>query len=206
MGKQILNSMVGVLSGAVFVILYNELHIGPLLSATFAIVIFIGIMLKIGRNTPTPPARQPPPSSPSNYFWDTIEEGHEKIKGIRRMEGQIKNANVKPQVAEICRIGEKIIERLRKYPKDVRLVRSFFTYYLDATYNIITKYLDLTVKGTGTDSSNYTEALIKTEQVLGQIIQQFEDTLRKLEQEKVYDLDAEIAALEQIIAAEDVKR
>lgn len=77
---------------------------------------------------------------------------------------------------------------------------------MDAAYNIISKYLDLTANGTGPVSLDSGETTRKTDSVLDLIRGQFEEALAKLDQDYAYDLDTEIAALERIVAAEGSRR
>lgn len=207
MGKRIIKGTIStVLGGLAFVTLHYVFDVGIAVSTAIAIVVYIVMKLLTGSIDKPPAPRAAPVHAPDHFLWNTIEEGKEKLKGIAGMKDRIPDGEVKDKVADLCRIGDKIMERLHKEPKDARLIRSFFSYYLDAAYNILTKYLDLTANGTEPVSPDTAEATRKTDSVLDLIRGQFEEALAKLDQDYAYDLDTEIAALERIVAAEGTRR
>ncbi len=207
MGKRIIKGTIStVLGGLAFVILHYVFNIRIDVSTAIAIVVYVVMKLMTGSIDKPPAPRAAPVHAPDHFLWNTIEEGKEKLKGIGSMKDRIPDGEVKDKVADLCRIGDRIMERLQREPKDARLIRSFFSYYLDAAYNILTKYLDLSANSTEPIPPDTAEAKRKTDSVLDLLRSQFQEALTKLDQDYAYDLDSEIAALERIVAAEGTRR
>lgn len=193
----------GVLAAITFALFFIELRLHILFSAGIALAVYIGVRRWVGK-VRTQSIQPESARGSSDYFQDMIDEGVAKLKEIKQLEATIRNDNIKQKVAAICDVGDDIIRQLRSNPRDVRLVQRFFSYYLDAVFNILTKYADISEKSAA--AAGFSESLDKTEKVLDLLVKQLEGGLKKLMQEKVFDLDAEIAALEQIISEEGEQR
>lgn len=128
MGKRILKGTIStVLGGLAFVTLLYVSNIGIGVSTAIAIVVYVVMKLLTGSIDKPPAPRVAPVYAPDHFLWNTIEEGKEKLKGIANLKDRVPDRDVKDKVADLCRIGDKIIERLHRSGKkngDLRNLQS----------------------------------------------------------------------------------
>ena len=67
---------------------------------------------------------------------------HERVDGSEAAD-HITHPEVRDRVARLCTSAEKILDELRKEPRQVDLARGFLTYYLEAAYRIVRGYASL---------------------------------------------------------------
>lgn len=130
----------------------------------------------------------------------SLAEGRAKIAEIGRSAADVRNAAVKRKVEGLIDVANRIIEDIREDPKDLRRARQFFSYYLDATINIVRRYASLSQRGV--TSSDLASALARTEGTLDTLRKAFEKQLALLLEDDVMDLDTELQLLERTIKME----
>lgn len=119
-----------------------------------------------------------------------IQEAFDKIFEIRKELDRVTNPDIARRIDGICSIGEKIIGEVRTNPENLKLVKKFFYYYLDAFGEIVRKYLRLS---SFTEESGEVLALIQeTEKSFADIEAIFKELCEKLVQKDMMDLKAEI--------------
>lgn len=130
----------------------------------------------------------------NNLAENEIAEAKVKLKKVQHLGSQIANTNIKTKVAAVCSNSEKIFEDMRRDPRDIRPAKRFLDYYLDASANILQKYLDITRMGLNTSESNNKIEMIEV--TLDTTVKAFEQQLVRLMENDFIDLDAEISVLE----------
>ena len=129
-----------------------------------------------------------------------LAEGASKL-GIIRSEGKtIENPSVRKKVDDVTEVIERILKDIENDPKDLRRARQFFSYYLDATINIVKRYADLSRRGSQSAALN--QSLERTESTLDTLKKAYDKQLTLLLEDDVMDLDAELELLERTIKME----
>jgi hypothetical protein len=131
---------------------------------------------------------------------EAVREGRAHLEELRRTIGRIPDKPVRERAEAIAGVAERILEDIRKDPKDVRPARQFFTYYLDAAVRVLGKYVELSAHGR--PSAAVRASLKRVEDNLELIRSAFEKQLGRLLEDDVLDLDTEIALLEKTIRLE----
>lgn len=133
-----------------------------------------------------------------------LAEGHAKLKDLKASTDKIRDPGIKEKATGICRLTEKILESIRKDPKDLKPARSFLGYYLDTAMKILKQYNEL--EGQSVKSTEMTEVIGRLEGTLGTLETAFEKQLEKLMENDVMDLDTELTVLERTIEMEGFGR
>ena len=68
---------------------------------------------------------------------------HERVDEIMAAAQGITRPEVRDRVARLCVTAEKILDELRKEPRQLDLARAFLTYYLEAAHRIVRGYVGL---------------------------------------------------------------
>lgn len=126
-------------------------------------------------------------------YYQTITDAEQRIHKLRDLSNRIPNEEIAMMVEAICRISQKILKKVTKDPKKIRLIQRYFDYYLEATIKIIEQYVLLLE--TGLDSKDIEETKREVESVLLQIGQTFENHLIRVVENDVFDLNAELRTL-----------
>ena len=129
-----------------------------------------------------------------------LAEGTSKLETIRSEGRTIENGAVRRKVEDVTEVAERILKDIENDPKDLRRARQFFTYYLDATINIVKRYADLSRRGSRSEA--LTQSLAKTESTLDTLKKAYDKQLALLLEDDVMDLDAELELLERTIKLE----
>ncbi|MGE5403357.1 MAG: 5-bromo-4-chloroindolyl phosphate hydrolysis family protein, partial [Candidatus Saccharibacteria bacterium] len=108
----------------------------------------------------------------------TIAEAHKKLQNIHACGRRVQDTAVRQKVEAICGVADKIFEDLRNDPRDIQPAKKFLTYYLDATANILEKYLEISSKGL--NGPEVTRRMAKVSELLDTIREAFENQLTKL--------------------------
>jgi 5-bromo-4-chloroindolyl phosphate hydrolysis protein len=129
-----------------------------------------------------------------------IADGSRKLSKLQASADRIQDRNVQITAKNICVLTEKILDNIKKDPKDVKPARSFLNYYLDTAMNILQQYNDIAVQAV---SSEEVENVIKkVDRTLGTLEQAFEKQLAKLMENDVLALNTELTVLERTIEME----
>jgi 5-bromo-4-chloroindolyl phosphate hydrolysis protein len=131
---------------------------------------------------------------------EALREGQESVRRLRSTIARIPSKAVRQRAESVAAVADRILEDIRKDPKDVRPARQFFTYYLDATVRVLGKYVEL--RSHGESSEAVRASLRRVEDNLELIRSAFEKQLGRLLEDDVLDLDTEIALLEKTIRLE----
>ncbi|HEO65488.1 MAG TPA: hypothetical protein ENI73_06400 [Spirochaetes bacterium] len=131
---------------------------------------------------------------------EKLDEGRKKLDEIAHYNKQIKKQSVNRKIKDICRLGDEIFLELERDPKNIRLSIDFLTYYLDTAVKLSKKYLDLSLHA---NTGDVNEVLEKVENAFDTVKEGFKKQINKLLQDDIFDLDSEIAILEETIKLED---
>ncbi len=126
----------------------------------------------------------------------TVAEGSTKVKKMRALLGKVDDADVRGTIGAIIEHTEHIFLDLKKDPKDIKAARQFLAYYLDATINIIEKYIALSHMRSSGDRE---KTIGKVRDLLQSVEAAFRKQLDQLYNDDFLDLDAEITVLENVI-------
>jgi 5-bromo-4-chloroindolyl phosphate hydrolysis protein len=131
-----------------------------------------------------------------------VRNGKEQVKRIEDIGLKIMKHDVRINILEICTTSNDIFDGFIKDPGDVRVARRFILYYLDTTERIVTKYYQLSQALYLSEDAKAT--LKNVEQTLGMIKDTFRRQLKKLTENDVLDLDAEVKVLQNTIKQEGI--
>jgi 5-bromo-4-chloroindolyl phosphate hydrolysis protein len=135
-----------------------------------------------------------------NDLAASLADGKRKLDEIRGFQKQIAGGAVTAEVNEICVVVQKILAEVKRDPGDLKAARQFLSYYLDATINILRKYV--TLSSQNTKDEGIVGSLKRTETMLDTIHRAFEKQLARLLSNDVMDLDIELSLLEKTINME----
>lgn len=135
-------------------------------------------------------------------FNRIVRNGREQVKRIEDIALKIMKHNVRIDILEICTAANDIFDDFVKDPKDIKEARRFILYYLDTTERIVTKYHQLINAPYLSDDAKLT--LKNVENTLGMIKDTFRRQLKKLTENDVLDLDAEVKVLQNTIKQEGI--
>ncbi len=135
-------------------------------------------------------------------FRRIINDGRDQIKRIEDIGLKIMKHDVRVNILEICTTATDIFDDFVKDPKDIKEARRFILYYLDTTERIVTKYFQL--GGAPYLSEEARKTLKNVEQTLDMIKDTFRKQLKKLTENDVLDLDAEVKVLQNTIKQEGI--
>ena len=135
-----------------------------------------------------------------------IDEGRDQLNLLRAQSAQpFVPQDIKLRAEKIIGIGEAIMGQIEEKPSKAQGANRFFTYYLDAAVQIVDKYADLAKVEITNDGQE--ELGGKARHALEMIERAFTKQQKHLMQNDVFDLDNEIALLEQTLKMDglDVK-
>jgi len=135
-----------------------------------------------------------------NSLAASLQEGKAKLTEIEKFRKLVGDRTTIAKVDAICVIVEKILAEIKRDPGDIKEARQFLTYYLDATSNILKKYVQLSSQNV--NDAGIRLSLERTESMLDTIRAAFEKQLTRLLSNDVMDLDTELSLLEKTIKME----
>ncbi len=201
MGNYIRSLVAAIVGGSGFLVFLFKLQSSVTVAVAVGVLCFIAVHLILSKsgNASLPN----PVKIPRNEAAEcVIQEAEEKVNKIRYFGSKIANRNVKLKADAICGLAAKIFDDIRKDPRDVKPAKKFLGYYLDATANILEKYLDISEKQLA--SAEVNERLRKSEETLEMIRAAFERQLTRLTENDIMDLDSEISVLQNTLKMEDM--
>jgi 5-bromo-4-chloroindolyl phosphate hydrolysis protein len=208
---------------AIFVMFFKGLRSSLVISVVAAVISFFGSMLmssspkkekeKRSIVKPAPKQNKNPVPMPGDdeyvfegmtrgEFRKIIVNGREQIKRIEDIGLKIMKHDVRVNILEICATANDIFDEFVKDPKDVKRARRFILYYLDTTERIVSKYYQLGKTPYLSDDAKKT--LKNVENTLDLIKDTFRKQLKKLTENDVMDLDAEVKVLQNTIKQEGI--
>lgn len=131
---------------------------------------------------------------------EVVKEGMEKLRQISNAARMIRSNEIAGEIRDICKVGVDIFDYIRKHPVRIGRVKQFTNYYLDATKKIVEQYAELSLKTN--PGAEVTETLGKIEGMLASIRQTFDRQLGNLMEDRLLDLNAELAVLKNTMKME----
>ena len=131
---------------------------------------------------------------------EVVREGMEKLRMISNAARMIRSNEIAGRVREICRVGVEIFDYIGKHPDRIRRVKQFTNYYLDATKKIVEQYAELSMRTN--PGPEVTVTLARIEGMLGPIRETFDRQLGNLMEDRLLDLNAELAVLKNTMKME----
>ena len=128
-----------------------------------------------------------------------ILEGRENLKALKDSAAAIAEESVTAPLARMIESGDKIFKALEKNPRDSQQIRKFMNYYLPTSVKLLEHYKTLSAAGAG---ENVQKSLASISGSLSMIAEAFEKQLDRLYADDQLDINAEISALETMMAAD----
>ncbi|MFA6504710.1 MAG: 5-bromo-4-chloroindolyl phosphate hydrolysis family protein [Treponemataceae bacterium] len=183
----------GVLAAASFLVSYIFVDIGLVFSLLISALFFVSGLFLFR-------LKKPEIVEQENSLATSLQEGKAKLTEIEKFRKLVGDRPTVAKVDAICGIVEKILAEIKRDPGDLKEARQFLTYYLDATINILKKYVQLSSQNV--KDANIRLSLERTESMLDTIRSAFEKQLTRLLSNDVMDLDTELSLLEKTIKME----
>ena len=199
----LINGMVsGVIGAIIFIIFLFILDIGMVVSILAGIISFAATLL-IFHSLTSKTIELEMESVHDEYYQTILNEGYEKLKSIQSEVGNIKNQVIQKDGIEILEICESIFKNLEENPTDIKVIRQFFTYYLDALLTIFQKYNQIAKSGMKGEKENQINEQMT--QNLGMVKELLHSKLRKLFEDDFMDLDTELQTLNKMMEMEGIR-
>jgi len=128
-----------------------------------------------------------------------ILEGRENLKSLRESAAALSDEAMTAPLARMIEAGDKIFRALEKNPRDSQQIRKFMNYYLPTSVKLLNHYKTLSSAGAG---ENVQKSLQSIADSLNMIADAFEKQLDRLYADDQLDINAEISALETMMAAD----
>lgn len=129
-----------------------------------------------------------------------IRDIKERTDTVRGYLAGIHDRSVTAMVTEILKKITQIVHKLKSDPRNVKISRRFFSYYLDTLIKILGKYTELeSNRDLGTEVE---KSIDKVKGALVKIHEAFRGHHRRLLEGDMMSLDAEIALLEKTTSTE----
>jgi len=196
--RGIKDALAGIIGAAVFAVFFLVVDAGLLVSALCGIGGFIAglVLVPAGKTKSLELGAGVDPEE----FREALAGGEKALLALRKSAKAVADKAVAVKVGAIADLVERILDDIRKDPKDLRNARQFLSYYLDATNKIMDRYVGLSAQGLGDEAVK--ASLRKVEGMLETIRAAFEKQLTRLLSDEVLDLDTELGLLEKTIRME----
>ncbi|GGH11947.1 5-bromo-4-chloroindolyl phosphate hydrolysis family protein [Paenibacillus segetis] len=194
----------GVLGAAAFSLFLFVIHAPFLLSVGSGVAVLVAVeLLWRGRAKIEIQLPNQPDETSMDFYKQTIQEGRVHAEQIKQYLKLVEDAGVYEKILEICDTSDRIFETLHSKPQSVKVIRQYFTYYLETTSKIIGKYVEL--KRQNIRDQEVEEIITRTESDLDLIAKLFQQNLKKLVSDDVLDLDVELDMLQSMLKSEGLK-
>lgn len=190
------NIPAALVGGGVFVVTLLVLNLGIPLAIGVSVMAYVITGLLIF------PAKTALEQREQQMLKEVLKEGEHKLATLRDLRRQIKKPAVQKQLTTICTVGDNILEAVKKNPETAVSAKQFSGYYLDSTIKIVQRYVDLT--GHISYSDDVQQTVMKVEGMLTQVQKTFEQQLTHILRDKMVDLDAELAVLQETIDIDNI--
>ena len=201
MKKRVIRSAIPIYLSALSWILYSLfLPLYEIKSILFCACISIAVRLLAARIFPGRVVEEEEkPNSGDAEVDRQIEEGRAQLKALKEAAAAIGSEQIAGPLERMQAAGGKIFEALEKNPRDSQQVRKFMNYYLPTAVKLLEHYRTLSAAGAG---ENVKKSIESIENSLGMIADAFEKQLDRLYADDQLDINAEIRALETMMAAD----
>jgi len=122
------------------------------------------------------------------------------VQRLRQLRSTIPNDPIANRVIHLETISQQILEFIETHPNYTGKLHKFTEYYFPTAIKFLEKYVSFSKKPV--KSENIKESLEKTSQGLISMEKAFEQLLNNLYEDKVMDMDSELALLQQTMAIE----
>lgn len=133
-------------------------------------------------------------------FDEALTTGSRKLVQLRKATAKVADSTVRGKAHSVCDAAARILSEIRQDPADLRKARNFLDYYMDATINVVERYVSLS--GRGVRTPEMTAALQRAEESLETIRSAYDKQLAQMLENDVMDLDVELRVLERTIEME----
>lgn len=133
-------------------------------------------------------------------FDEALTTGSRKLVQLRKAASRVGDTRVRSKANGVCDAAARILSEIRQDPADLRKARNFLDYYLDATINVVERYVSLSGRAVRTPEME--SALHRAEESLDTIRAAYDKQLAQLLENDVMDLDVELRVLERTIKME----
>lgn len=141
------------------------------------------------------------PNSGDEEVNRQILEGRQNLRSLKDAADSISDEAVTLPLSRMIEAGDKIFRALEKNPRDSQQIRKFMNYYLPTSVKLLDHYRTLSSAGAG---ENVQKSLESISGSLTMIAEAFEKQLDRLYADDQLDINAEISALETMMAADDL--
>lgn len=198
--KGIISGVIGAVAFATFLFVVNA---SPLLSIIVGGVCY-GASFLVLRSLFSGNTEIEIDSVSEEFYRSTIKEGRKKFTLIKNEIENINDVQIRRQGNEIIDMLNKIFAALEEDPKDVKIIRDFFTYYLDVLVKILQKFNQITKNSTKNDI--YNKAYTQMSENLNMLNKFFDSVLHKLMEDEFTDLDVELQTLNKMLKVEGIEK
>lgn len=197
------NVFSGLLSGMVFLILLFAVKWGILISLVMSVGTYAGMSLI------TKPRRKIGGISietiPNGAEIERrLNEAKEDFSSIENSIEKISDINVKCQGEKLIETASGIITYLEEHPEKVKNAAQFIDYYQDTASKLLKRFFEL--QDTKLETPEVSGLKQKTYDSLVILNKAFDDQFQKLMRSEMFDMDAEIRLLEQVIKTENIDK
>ena len=139
------------------------------------------------------------PDSGDEEVNKQILEGRANLKALKDSAAAIRDEGVTAPLSRMIEAGDRIFKALEKNPRDSQQIRKFMNYYLPTSVKLLEHYRTLSAAGAGV---NVQKSMDSIKSSLTMISEAFEKQLDRLYADDQLDINAEISALESMMAAD----
>lgn len=132
-----------------------------------------------------------------------VDQGYQYIQRLKQLRLSIQDEQVVNRVSRLETIGQQIIEFVETHPGHTGKLNKFMDYYFPTALKFLENYASFSQKPV--KGENVQETLEKIAQGLISIEKAFEQLLDNLYEDKVMDMDSELALLQQTMAIEGLR-
>jgi 5-bromo-4-chloroindolyl phosphate hydrolysis protein len=168
------------------------------LTAGVAAIILLKFIIKLFNKFIKPKTQDNTPLD--KIAQEVVREGMEKLRQISSYTRTIRSNEIAKKIKDICLVGVEIFDDIKKSPNDVKKVKLFTNYYLDATTKIIKEYAELS--GRINHNPDIKTTLEKIEGTLDSIKQTFDKQLANLLEDDLFDINTELTVLKNTMKME----
>lgn len=129
-----------------------------------------------------------------------IADGKLAMGELGRLYSSIRDADVRRRINEIMSITDRIVRDAIDDPGDVPQIRKFLDYYMPTTLKLLNAYDRMDAQGI--DGENISGSKQRISEMLDTTIEAYKKHLDSLFANQAMDIDAEIRAMEGILARE----
>jgi len=188
-------------SWLVYVLLFGLHSVGQyLLCAAISVAAYLLLKAAFPGKTVQVEVPQKAPDTGDAALDQAIVQGRESLREIRRLNAAIPDPHVTARLDEIASLTEKIFGQLESHKDKLPQCRRFLDYYLPTTIKLMQQYANL--QDQGLKDGNVAEAMKKIEDMLDKVAVAFRKQLDGLFAADVVDITADIAVMEQMMAAQ----